>query len=430
MINILWGMQMVLTVAEIVGAYWFISKISREKIFGCKKWIQLVGMGNVAGLSIYQRSHIMYSRLWLVHCILSCGILTILCHKEERAIICTAYAVYFETLYCLDLFLYIGVVVCFLQGDFRTNQFQIGIGRIAVFLIARGIMAALMILFYRKREKAIYYFKTGGAIWIIVLLAEHFSLILCDNVFILGLEKKAINGWKIILLLCPFLLLLLAFYLMQQKYRMMYSQMKLQNTLYFNQYEIMERKSREKDRIYHDFRNHLIILQKLASDDDNIQIQNYLKELLKNEEEEVKPRIGHPVLDYLLQVKVSKAWQKNIRIEEEYECRMWQIGEENLADWGVLLGNLWDNAIEGCERVEGSRIISFFMRKKGNAVVIKMENSCLQNVDLKYLKTVKQDSEVHGIGLQNMEYVVARHNGMIKRDCRDGKFFTQVIMMI
>ena len=148
----------------------------------------------------------------------------------------------------------------------------------------------------------------------------------------------------------------------------------------------MERKSREKDRIYHDFRNHLIILQKLASDDDNIQIQNYLKELLKNEEEEVKPRIGHPVLDYLLQVKVSKAWQKNIRIEEEYECRMWQIGEENLADWGVLLGNLWDNAIEGCE--------------------------------------------VHGIGLQNMEYVVARHNGMIKRDCRDGKFFTQVIMMI
>lgn len=430
MINGFWWAQAALTIAEIAGAYWFISQISEESMSGWRKWVELIGTGILAGLSIYQRSGLMYSRIWLIYCILfSCTLMTI-CHKEKRGLICATCAVYFETLYCLDLFLYIGAAICFFNNDFRSGLLQIGVERVGVYLIARGIMAVLLIFFYKNRKKAVYYFKAGGVVWVIVLAAEHFSLIICDRIFIFGLEKSAVNGWKILLPIYPLLLLLLALYFIQQKYRIMYGQMKIQNTLYYNQYKILERKSREKDSIYHDFRNHLVTLQKYATDGNVIQIQNYLQKLLKNEVKEEKPRTCHSVLDYLLQVKISDARQKDIQVEEEYECWLHRIDEDDLVDWSVLLGNIWDNAIEGCERVEGIRSISFTMKQTGNLVAIKMANSCLPNMNPKRLKTSKKDSRIHGIGLQNIEYVVNRHKGLITQECREGKFLTKILMII
>lgn len=430
MINGLWWAQTTLTIAEIAGAYWFINQISGERLSGWRKWIELMGIGILAGLSIYQRTCIMYSRFWMICCILFCCIFTTICNKEKRSLSYIACAVYFETLYCLDLFLYIGVAICFLKNDFRSGLLQIGVERVGVYLFARGIIAVLMILFYKNRKKVVYYFKAGGVVWVIVLAAEHFSLIICDRVFIFGLEKSAVNGWKILLPLYPLLLLLLALYFIQQKYRIMYGQMKIQNTLYYNQYKILERKSREKDSIYHDFRNHLVTLQKYATDGNVIQIQNYLQKLLKNEVKEEKPRTCHSVLDYLIQVKISDARQKDIQVEEEYECWLHRIEEDDLVDWSVLLGNIWDNAIEGCERVEGARSISFTMKQTGNLIAIKMVNSCLPNVNPKRLRTSKKDSRIHGIGLQNIEYVVDKHKGLIIQECREGKFFTKISMKI
>lgn len=430
MITGLWWIQTILTIAEIIGAYLFAGWISQEKISGYRKWILLVGMGMLTGLTIFQRTYAMYSRAWLLHSILSCIIIVMLCYKENRIFICVAYAIYFETLYCIDLFVYIGIAISFLSENFLGNQFQIGVGRIVVYFISRSVMAILLMLFYRNKGRAAFYFKSGGFLWAFILAAEHLGLILCDNVFIAGAEERAIDGWKILLLFYPFMLLMLAFYIMKQKYRMMYEQVKIQNTLYYNQYEVMEKQAREKDRVYHDFRNHLIMLQKLVSNGDVVRTQAYLRGLLKSEEEEIKRRTGHPVLDYLMQTKISDAQQKNILIEEEYECNLNQLDEEKLRDWGVLLGNLWDNAIEGCERAGENRKIIFSMKQAGSAIVIKIENSCCKDVNRERLRTTKADKKMHGIGLQNVEFVVNKYGGTIKQNCREGIFSSQIVMIL
>lgn len=425
----LWWIQTILTVVEMIGACLFAGWIAQERISGYRKWILLVGMGILTGLTIYQRTYAMYSRLWLIHSILSCLILVVLCYKEEKLFTCIAYGIYFETLYCMDLFIYIGITVAFLDENFRGSQFQIGIGRIAVYFISRSVMAILLLAFHRNKRSVAWYFKSGGFWWIFVLIAEHVGLILCDGVFILGAEQDAVNGWRLLLLLYPFLLFVLAFYFQGQKYRMLYDQIRSQNELYYKQYEGMERQSREKDRVYHDFRNHLILLQKIISNGDTVKAQAYLRGLLKCEEEKTQRRTGHSVLDYLLQAKVSDAQKRDILIEEECECNLQRIDEEKLRDWGVLLGNLWDNAIEGCGQAEGKRQISFSMKQAGNAVVVKMENSCARELHPERLRTTKDDKRVHGIGLQNIEFVVNKYGGTIKRSCRDGVFLTQVVII-
>lgn len=428
MTALLWLVQTLLTAAEIIGAYWLAGQVLQERTSGWRKYVLWIGMGLTIALTVYQRTFAMYSRIWLIFSILFCSVVTLICYGRRRNFVCFIYAIYFETLYFLDLFLYIGANVILLKDNFLDSQFQIGIWRIVVFFITRSLMAVFLLLFYRNRAKAIYYAKAGKGLWAIVLAAEHCSLIMCDSVFCLELEANAINSWKTILLFSPMFVILLSLYFLRQKYRFMYEQIRVQNDLYLGQYERIVKESLEKDRIYHDFKNHMLILQKMIGGGENSRAQDYLKELLKTEQIKLEQRLGQSELDYLLQVKIEAACQKGIRVEEKCECDLQLEDRKNLADWCMLLGNLWDNAIEGCERCESDRKISFSVMRTGNMVMVRMENSCLPGMNPGKLKTEKADQGIHGIGLKNLDFAVSRHEGTIERECKNSVFMTQIIM--
>lgn len=93
------------------------------------------------------------------------------------------------------------------------------------------------------------------------------------------------------------------------------------------------------------------------------------------------------------------------------------------------MGNLWDNALEGCEGIREEKKIFFSVKQIGNMIMVKIENSCHQNVNPNNLKTTKIDSKMHGIGSQNIEFVVNKHEGTIKRMCENGIFTIQIIMI-
>ena len=426
----LWCIQSILTILEMAGAYLFVDYISNEKVFGWRKWILITVMGALTCLTIYQRTYSMYSRIWLIQCILICWIIAVVCYRKKKTCICIAYAIYFETLYCLDLFLCIGFATAFPKKNFLINLLQVNIERIVVYLIVRCTMAVFLVaLLYKKKVEVTFYFKMNQFVWVVILVSEHMGLIMCDRVFIPGLERDAIENWRVFMLFYPLMLIMLMFYFLKQKYRIMYEQIKIQNIVYCDQYAAMEKKYREKEQVYHDFRNHMIILQRLVFCDKIIEAQNYLSNLLKNEKRECMQKIGHPILDYLLQVKILEAQQKNIQIEEKYDCNLCQLDDESLKDWGALLGNLWDNAIEGCECCGEKKKIFFSMKQIGNMIQVQMENTCRSDVNPKRLETTKADFKIHGIGMQSIGFVVEKHEGMIDRKCKDGIFQMKIIMI-
>ena len=74
--------------------------------------------------------------------------------------------------------------------------------------------------------------KNGKLMWGIVAILEHFSLIICDRIFIPGMESRSIDGWKAMLFFYPFLFTILVTLIILQRYRMTYTQIGFQNELY------------------------------------------------------------------------------------------------------------------------------------------------------------------------------------------------------
>lgn len=427
--TVLWCVQTVLTVIEVFAAFWCAGQVSGERVSGYRKWVLTVGAVLLGCLTVVQRTIAMYSRGWLILSILFCIILCLVCCRKRKKEIMLIYALYFETLYCLDVFFHIAFAIICSDYDFYMRQFHIGIMRIEVYISARVIMTVFLLLFYRKRKGIAYLFSVGKGLWLVILGMEHLSLMVCDPVFVMGMEERGMNGWKFMLPAFSILFTFASLYFTICRYRLLYVQAKDQNALYAMRYEILEKESKERDRIYHDFRNHLLVLQKMVHEDDTAKAKIYLGNLLQVEIKEENPRVKHLVLDYLLQVKVSEAWSKNIQVEEIYEGELTALNPEELSDWCVLLGNLWDNAIEGCRRVEESRKIFFSIKCKGTAVAIIMKNSCIPNLDLHRLITSKKDKGVHGIGLQNIEYVVGKYDGVLKRNKKEGILETSIIII-
>ena len=427
--NGLWWTQTILTFVEIAGVFWGVRHILREKVSRSRRCFWVICIGILTGMTVYQRTPSMYSRWWLVTTLLFCIIIDHAYQKEKTGI-WIFQALYFETLYCLDIFIYIFFKILCDEQDFLADQHVIRPMRIMVYLISRGIVACGLIILYKNRGKAAQCLKSGKLIWGIVAVLEHLSLIICDRIFIPGMESESINGWKVMLFFYPFLFIALALFFILQRYRLVNTQIRIQNELYAGRFQAMEKEHREKERIYHDFRNHLVILQRMVSDGDTCQVQEYLGKLLEaGAGGKEKNRTGVPSLDYLIQVKVSKAEEWGIDVREQYGEKFPGLDTGGLMDWCVLLGNLWDNALEGCRRAEGKRWIRFSLRREGKAIAVKMENSCLTGLDAKRLLTMKADRDMHGVGLKNIDYVVSKYDGRIERGCKDGVFTTQVIII-
>ena len=115
----LWGLQALITIVEVVGSFvwtgWFIPKSDCRLI---RKILYVTGIVLFTALTIFQRSLAMYSRYYLLFCILVCSIILFLRFGYKISWLFLM-AFYFETIYCLDLFL------CIFSKSIITTTSQI-----------------------------------------------------------------------------------------------------------------------------------------------------------------------------------------------------------------------------------------------------------------------------------------------------------------
>lgn len=132
---------------------------------------------------------------------------------------------------------------------------------------------------------------------------------------------------------------------------------------------------------------------------------------------EIKRRVwtGNQIADMLLEQK---------RIHAEQEGITFTVQAVPIADWMFddketcsLLGNLLDNAIEACERMDSNadRWISIKIENQKQLLFIKMENSVNEAPVMKKGRpiSIKQDKTRHGYGLKNVERIVNKYEGTV-----------------
>lgn len=179
----------------------------------------------------------------------------------------------------------------------------------------------------------------------------------------------------------------------------------------------------------HDYRNHIQTMKAYAANGDLEAISKYL-DLLDTDLNTVDTVIktGNAMTDAILNSKISLARSKGITVKADAQIPVaLTISEIDLC---VILGNLFDNAIEASLALPPEqRMIRVYMDMKNTQLYISFTNFTaskkMNKINGKF-KSTKGDG--HGFGLVRIDSIVERLDGYISRNSEDGAFTTEILL--
>lgn len=191
------------------------------------------------------------------------------------------------------------------------------------------------------------------------------------------------------------------------------------------------KRSKEMIRTWnHDFKNALEILRYYAVRGDLENIKKYIG-ILQSGYEEIKAEqsTGYSSVDAIISMKLMVAHTKEIPIS----LNISQIDNLpiNESDFSMILGNLLDNAIEACEKVEipDNRYIDVAIYKQQDMIRIGITNSSIGDYQYKNNKLISSKKVGdHGHGLSRMNQVIKRCGGFYKTFPENDSFELQIFI--
>ena len=202
-----------------------------------------------------------------------------------------------------------------------------------------------------------------------------------------------------------------------------------QRELIDTHYQEVENMYRQIRGWRHDYRNHIQMMKALAAKGDLDGIRAYLDELdtdLNTVDTIIKT--GNAMADAILNSKISLAKSKHIPVQADahipVKLRMSEL------DLCVILGNLFDNAIEASLSLpEDQRLIRVYMDMKGTQLYISFTNFTAaakqQKVGRRFATT---KGAGHGFGLVRIDNIIDRLDGYLSRNSEDGAFTTEILI--
>lgn len=199
-------------------------------------------------------------------------------------------------------------------------------------------------------------------------------------------------------------------------------------------YKMLEEQYSQAERLRHDLKNHLLALRGLWEEQAWEKLGDYLKrmegsaQLGSNEE-----ATGNRAVDALLYQKRKMTedkgidWECDVRIPKQ--CRI------NEFDLCVLFGNILDNAVEACERLQrearGQGLQPFIRVRAGTVkkcFLLEVKNSMNAAEKQKGRMKEMENPQEHGIGLLNVSDVVRGYNGVMNTEMQNGIFDISVLL--
>ena len=179
----------------------------------------------------------------------------------------------------------------------------------------------------------------------------------------------------------------------------------------------------------HDYRNHIQTMKAFAANGDLDAIRSYLDQLdtdLNTVDPSVKT--GNAMADAILNSKISLAKSRQISVHVDAHIPV-KLNMSEL-DLCVILGNLFDNAIEASLALpEAQRLIRVYMDMKNTQLYISFTNFTASKKMPKLgnrFQTTKGDG--HGFGLVRIDNIIARLDGYLSRNSEDGAFTTEILI--
>lgn len=183
----------------------------------------------------------------------------------------------------------------------------------------------------------------------------------------------------------------------------------------------LEKSYRTQRQITHDFRNQLQTVSDLLDMGKSEEASAYTKQLLGQQTTRIfAVNSHHPIIDAVLNHKYQLCREKGITIRFQIN----DLSNINLpaALLVVLLSNLMDNAIEGCCRVNGKRIVSCSLTAEESLFLAVRNTSQPVTIRDNRIPTSKENKQEHGYGMALIQSVLERLHGEYTFDYQDGWF--------
>ncbi|WP_315168198.1 sensor histidine kinase [Metaclostridioides mangenotii] len=184
-------------------------------------------------------------------------------------------------------------------------------------------------------------------------------------------------------------------------------------------------------QLYHDMKNHLVCISQLCDNDDSkIYLKNLNFQLNKLDK---TFDTGNRVLNIILSEKKSRCIENGINLNTYVDFSRSDFIE--MSDVNTIFGNLLDNAIQACNKIENNDLpkkIDLRVFNKKGFCIIDITNTKVNQIVKKKNKifTTKEDDFLHGIGIKNIETAVKKYNGELTIDYSDKYFKVTIIIPI
>ena len=210
-----------------------------------------------------------------------------------------------------------------------------------------------------------------------------------------------------------------------QRLRLLHEQTRNQMALYRDMHKSYDLQRRQ----LHDYKNQLGCIQGMLESGQISNALSYISNLTGTLSKSViLISTGHDVVNIILNRKYQEAFGKGITMPLSINgLSELTMGEEDIV---ILLGNLLDNAIAACEKLEADRIIQFKMTFENGQLILSVRNPVKEPVIIKENKVItgRRGASRHGIGLLNVDSVIKKHGGTSVIKCDNGWFYFSAII--
>ena len=195
------------------------------------------------------------------------------------------------------------------------------------------------------------------------------------------------------------------------------------------QYAYYQDKLKDEERIrsiYHDMKNHLLVLEGSQGTEATRQMAQQLRAQIADYENYI--HTGNDFLDIIIRDKAEKAREKHIDFSAFIDFGGVDFIEP--LDISTLFGNGIDNAIEASEKLpEKQRVIVVKAGRVQDFVSILIENNCSDKVHTDG-HTTKADKFLHGFGIFNMKNAAEKYGGTCTTTQADGRFTLKILLPV
>lgn len=195
-------------------------------------------------------------------------------------------------------------------------------------------------------------------------------------------------------------------------------------------YRDLEANNQKLQRIRHDMKNHMITILGLLREEDITAAKEYMRDMAEESgifTESIQS--GNKAVDALINTKLLIA--ANNKTKLFCDIKLPKLQDISDFDLCVIIGNSIDNALEECQRiVEGKeRFIYIESSVVKSYFVLQVKNSSAEKKMHKdTLLSKKENSELHGIGFENIKTTIAKNNGTMDVSVEDNVFMLSLML--